>query len=154
MKRFALLSALIAFAVVVPAQAKQPSHPSHPAHPAHPSHPSQGPSSKRCTALNEGLNASGTLTSATLTPAAKKGHFDGTISVDVTRANHKAATGTQTITLTNARVRFGKGVSSTAPAAGSSVRLHGKITVLPHGCTSTGFTATITIRKVDITQAK
>jgi hypothetical protein len=154
MKRFALLLAVMAFAIVVPAQAKQPPHPSHPAHPAHPSKPSPGSGSKRCAALNEGYSASGTLKSATLTPAAKKGHFDGTITVDVTRANHEAATGMETVTLTNARVRFGKGISSTSPAAGSSVRLHGKITVLPHGCSSTGFTATITIRKVDITQPK
>lgn len=158
MKRFALLVAVAAFAIVVPAQAQKPPHPSHPAHPTHPTHPSQGSqgngASQSCTARSKGYNASGTLTSATLTPAAKKGHFNGTITVDVTRANHKAATGTQTSTLTNARVRFGKGVSSAAPAAGSRVRLHGKITVLPHGCASTGFTPTITISKVDITQAK
>jgi hypothetical protein len=153
MKRFSLLLGVMAFAIVVPAQAKAPPHPSHPAHPAHPSHPAPGSSGKRCTALNRGLNASGTLTSATLTPAAKKGHFDGTITVDVTRANHKAATGTQTDTLTDARVRFGKGVSSTAPAAGSNVRLHGKITALPNGCPTTGFTPTITINRVAITQA-
>jgi hypothetical protein len=92
--------------------------------------------------------------SATLTPATKKGHYDGTITVDVTRANHKAMTGTQTFTLTDARVGFGKGVSSTAPAAGSRVRVHGKITVLPHGCSSMGFMATITIRNLEIKQAK
>jgi hypothetical protein len=158
MKRFALLLAVMAFAIVVPAQAKNPSHPSHPAHPAHPSHPSQGSkgngNGQSCTARNEGYNASGTLTSATLTPAAKKHHYDGTIIVDVTRANHKAPTGPQTFTLTDARVRFGKGVNSTAPAAGSRVRLHGKITVLPRGCASTGFTATNTIREVEIKQAK
>jgi hypothetical protein len=159
MKRFALLFAAMAFAIVVPAQAKNAAHPSHPAHPAHPSHPAQGSNGNgkghNCTTpLNEGYNASGTLVSATLTPAAKKGHFDGTITVDLTRANHKAATGTQTYTLTDARVRFGKGVSATAPAAGSLVRLHGKITALPHGCATTGFTPTTTIRKVDIRQAK
>jgi hypothetical protein len=107
-----------------------------------------------CAARNEGYNASGTLMSATLTPATKKGHNDGTITVDVTRANHEAMTGTQTFTLTDARVRFGKGVSSTAPAAGSRVRVHGEVTVLPHGCSSTGFTATVTIRNLEIKQAK
>lgn len=154
MKRFALLAAVMALAIVVPAEAK--THPSHPAHPAHPSQSSKGSngSGRGCTARNEGYNASGTLTSATLTPAMKKDHYDGTITVDLTRANHKASTGTQTFTLTNARVRFGKGVSSTAPAAGSRIRLHGKITALPRHCSSTGFTATITIRKVDIKQAK
>ena len=153
MKRFALLSAVMTFAIVVPAQADRPAHPSHPAHPAHPSPPPtrKAPS---CTSRNEGYNASGTLTSATLTPGAKKGHYDGTITADVTRANHKAATGAQTYTLTDARVRFGKGVDSTAPAPGSRVRLQGKITVLPHGCPTSGFTATTTIRHVVIKQAK
>jgi ribosomal protein L31 len=158
MKRLALLLAVTAFAIVIPAQAKKPAHPSPPAHPAHPSHGSSGNTGMgkghSCTARNEGYNASGTLTSATLTAATKKGHYDGTITVDVTRANHKATTGTQTFTLTNARVRFGKGVSSTAPAAGSRVRVHGKITVLPHGCSSTGFTATTTIGNLEIKQAK
>jgi ribosomal protein L31 len=107
-----------------------------------------------CTARNEGYNASGTLTSATLTPGTKKDHFDGTITVDVTRANHKTVTGMQTFTLTDARARFGKGVSSTAPAAGSRVRVHGKVTVLPHGCSTTGFTPTVTIGNFEIKQAK
>ena len=149
MKRFVLLSAVMTFAIVVPAQADKPAHPSHPAHPAHPT-----PKAPSCTPRNEGYNASGTLVSATLTPGAKKGHYDGTLTADVTRANHKAATGPQTYTLADARVRFGKGVDSTAPAAGSRVRLQGKITVLPHGCPSTGFTATTTIRHVVIKQAK
>ena len=144
MKRFALLSAVMTFAIVVPAQADRSAHPSHPAHPSPPS----------CTPRNEGYNASGTLTSAMLTPGTKKGHYDGTITADVTRANHKAATGTQTYTLTDARVRFGKGVSSTAPAPGSRVRLQGKITVLPRGCPSSGFTAKTTIRHVVINQAR
>ncbi len=149
MKRFALLLAAMALVIAVPAQAKKPPHPAHPSNSSNGS----GRTSKSCTARNEGYNASGTLTSATLTPATKKDHYDGALTVDVTRANHKAVTGTQAFTLTNARVRFGKGVSSTAPAAGSKVRLHGKITVLPHGCTSAGFTATITIRQVVIKQA-
>jgi hypothetical protein len=151
MKRFALLSAVMTFAIVVPAQADKPVHPSHPAHPAHPSPMGSGPS---CTPRNEGYNASGTLVSAMLTPGTKKGHFDGTITADVTRANHKAATGPQTYTLINARVQFGKGVSSTAPAPGSRVRLQGRTTVLPHGCPSAGYTATTTIRHVEIKQAK
>jgi hypothetical protein len=153
MKRFALLLGVVAFAIVVPAQAKQPAHPAHPQHPSHPSHPSSG-KGHSCMARPEGYNASGQLMSATLTPAMKKGHYDGMITANVVRANHKAMTGTQTFTLTSARVRFGKGVSSTAPAAGSRVRLHGKITVLPHGCSSSGFTPTITIRNVEIKQAK
>lgn len=153
MKRFVLLSAVMTFAIVVPAQADKPAHPSHPAHPVHPTLPAMG-KAHSCTPRNEGYNASGTLMSATLTPGTKKGHFDGMITADITHANHKAATGSHTYTLTDTRVQFGKGVSSTAPAAGSRVRLHGRITVLPHGCPTTGFTATTTIRHVVIKQAK
>ena len=150
MKRFALLSAVMTFAIVGAAQADKPVHPTHPAHPTKP------PAGKghSCTPRNEGYNASGTLVSAALTPGTKKGHYDGTITVDVTRANHRASTGSQTYTLTDARVHFGKGVDSTAPAAGSRVRLHGRTTVLPHGCPSTGYTPTTTVRHVEIKQAK
>jgi hypothetical protein len=148
MKRFALLFTITAFTVAVPATAQKPPHPSHP------THPSPGSKGHHCTPRNEGYNGSGALVSATLTPAAKKGHYDGTITVDLARANHKAPTGTQTFTLTNARVRFGKGINPTAPAAGSRVQLHGKITVLAGGCSAQGFTATTTIRHVVIKRAK
>ena len=144
MKRFALLFAVVAFGIVVPAQADKPPHPSHP-------NPGKG---HTCTARDEGYLASGTLVSASLTPTATKGRFNGMLSVNVTQANHDAATGTQSFTLTNVRVYFGKGVSSTSPAPGSRVRLHGTITVLPHGCSTTGFTATTTIHKVGIQRPK
>jgi hypothetical protein len=129
------------------AQADKPPHPSHPTHPAK-SNP------KSCTARNDGYKASGTLVSSSLTAAAGHNRFNGTIEVTVTRANHRAATGDQTFTLTNARVRFHHGVDATAPAVGSRVRLHGKITELPKGCSTTGFTSTITVRNVDIRAAK
>jgi len=45
-------------------------------------------------------------------------------------------------------------VSMTAPAAGSRVDLHGKITVQRKQCTTTGTAPTITIKKVDIHLAK
>jgi hypothetical protein len=71
MKRLALLLAVTAFAIVVPAQAKRLAHPSPPAHPANPRPRSNGNTGTgnghSCTAQNEGYNASGTLTSATLT---------------------------------------------------------------------------------------
>ena len=147
MKRFALAIAATALLAVVPAQAKKPQHPSHP---AQPSHNNKGHHRGTCKVHKVGYNASGTLVSATLTPSGQKGRYDGTITVDVKRANHKAPKGTQTFTLTNARVRFGKGVDQTAPAAGSRVRLHGKVTALPRHCNSSGFTPTITINNVRI----
>jgi hypothetical protein len=153
MKRIALFVSLFALVAVVPATAAKPPHPSHPAHPAHPDG-GQGGASRSCTARAEGYNATGSLVTAALTPGTKKDRYDGTLSVDVKRANHKAPTGSQTFTLTNARVRFGKGVSNAAPAPGDQVRLHGTITVLPHGCATSGFVPVITVRNVTIKTAK
>jgi hypothetical protein len=143
-------------AVVAPATVAKPPHPSHPAHPAHPAHPPQGGAGANgaCAALSQGYYARGELVSGTLSPGTKKDRYDGTLTVDVARANHRAATGTQTFTLTNARVRFGKGVDKSALAAGDRVVLHGKITALPHGCSTTGFSPTITVRYVRIRAAK
>jgi hypothetical protein len=74
--------------------------------------------------------------------------------VNVTRANHHAATGDQTFTLAGARVKFHHGVDPTAPAPGSRVKLHGKVTKLSKHCPTEGFTPTITVKKVDIAQPK
>jgi hypothetical protein len=153
MKRIALFVSLFALVAVVPVTAAKPPHPSHPAHPVHPDG-GQGGGTRSCTARDEGYNATGSLVTAALTPGTKKDRYDGTLTVDVKRANHKAPTGSQTFTLENARVRFGKGVSTTAPAAGDHVRLHGTITVLRHGCSTSGFVPVITVRHVTIKTAK
>ncbi|HWF36827.1 MAG TPA: hypothetical protein VG295_15715 [Solirubrobacteraceae bacterium] len=134
------------------AQAAKPPHPTHPVHPSHPASPAHP---KSCTARSEGYNAAGTLTSATLTPVTGSTTlFTGTLAVNITKVNHHGTTGAQSFTLTSARVVFHHGVDATAPAAGSRVGLHGKITVLPKGCSTTGFTPTITIRKVDLRAGK
>jgi hypothetical protein len=143
MKKVAILGAfaILALALVGPAQAKKvPYEPS-------------GPSGKSCTPRSVGYNATGTLVSSSLTPDGN-GRYSGTIEVDVTRANHKAPTGTQTYTLVAARVKFHKGVDAEAPAAGSRVKVHGKITKLGKRCPTEGFTPAITVRKVDVRQAK
>jgi hypothetical protein len=162
----ALLAASALVVIVVPAWAAKPTHPSHPSHPSHPAHPVKGKGQGKakghaktkggkgkgaCKTLTVGYRASGTLTSATLTPGAKKYRFDGTLVADITRANHRAVKGSQTFTLTDTRVRFGKGVSSTAPAAGDRVTLHGRITLAKHGCTSSA--PVITVRNVRISGA-
>jgi hypothetical protein len=153
-KKFVALVSISALAIAVPAWAAKPPHPTHPTHPSHPAHPAHpgggAGGSGSCSALNKGYRASGALVSSSLTPGTGKNRFGGSITVDVARANHKAATGSQTFTLTNARVRFGKGVDPTAPAPGDRVTLHGKITELPHGCSTTGFTSTITVRNITI----
>ncbi|HXS34166.1 MAG TPA: hypothetical protein VN758_10390 [Solirubrobacterales bacterium] len=159
MKKIAILGVLGALALAVPAQATTeytpaPSPPPHKPKPHHdpkgPHHP-KGP--HKCKPHSVGYNASGTLVSAAFTPAEKKGRYDGTVEVNVTRANHHAPTGTQTYTLDSARVKFHHGVDAAAPAPGSRVKLHGKITQLSKHCSQEGFTPVITVKKVDIRQA-
>lgn len=140
MRKIAILSALGLLALAVPAQA---------------THYAPAPSPpKSCLPHSTGYKASGTLVSSALTPAGTKGRYDGTLEVDVTKANHHAPIGDQTFTLVAAKVKFHHGVDSTAPAPGSRVKLHGKITKLSKHCPQEGFTPTITVKKVDIHQPK
>jgi hypothetical protein len=107
------------------------------------------PHGHSCSPHSVGYNAWGTLVSSSLTVDAD-GRYSGTIEVDVKRANHGGATGVQTYTLTAARVKFHNGVDPNAPAPGSRVRVHGKVTKLNKHCSTEGFTPTITVRRVDI----
>jgi hypothetical protein len=112
------------------------------------------PNPAECVARSEGYEASGTLVKAALT-AQGHGRDSGMLVVDVTTANHHAPTGAETYTLSGARVKFHHGVNAAAPAAGSRVRLSGKITELPNKhCPTTGFTPTITVEKADISTAR
>lgn len=141
-------AALVAAAgIVAPAQADRPAKSKTEHHAA-----TKSPKRDRCDPRRVGYNASGKLVSSALTKG-ENGRYSGTIVVDVTRANHRAPKGTQTFTLENARVRFGKGVDPAAPAAGSRVKLHGKTTKLRKGCPTEGFTPTTTIRSVSIKKA-
>lgn len=139
MKKVAVIGAFAVLALAVPAQAKVHYAPAAP--------------TKSCTPRSVGYNATGTLVASNLTADAN-GRYSGTIEVNVTRANHNGPTGDQTYTLTAARVKFHKGVDAQSPAAGSRVKVHGKITKLAKHCSSEGFTPEITVRKVDIRQAK
>jgi hypothetical protein len=140
MKKIAALATLGLLTLVVSAQAAPHYKPAPP------------PGSHRCLPHNSGYNASGTLVSASLT-AEEHGRYSGTLEVDLAKANHRAPTGDQTFTLTAAKVKFHHGVDPTAPAVGSRVKLHGKITKLAKHCPTEGFTPTITVKKVDISQA-
>jgi hypothetical protein len=113
------------------------------------------PSTAPCVARSKGYEATGTLIAAgtSLTPQGH-GRYSGTIEVNVTKVNHHRATGAQTFTLTNARVKLHHGLSASTLADGDRVELHGKITALPKHCSTTGFTPTTTIKKVDVHQPK
>ena len=150
-RRSALVVAIGAMAVAVPAAAKKPAEPAHPSHPAAPSTPS---TSHKCAPHNQAYTASGRLVSWGATQTAS-GRFSGTITVHVTRTNHHAAKakGTDmTYTLTSAKVTFGKGANP--PTAGDRTKVIGKTTALAKRCDQTGFTPTITVRKVDVKSAK
>jgi hypothetical protein len=130
-------------AVAAPAQAKP--------------HPAKTKPAK-CEPRAVGYNARGTLVSASLTQTAgqatpKRGddRYSGSVEVDVKKANHKAPTGVQTFSLTNAKVRFYDANDDNVadePKAGDRVKLHGKITQLKRRCDETGFTPQITVRHV------
>lgn len=111
------------------------------------------PKGNKCKPHSVGYEASGVLIASNLT-ASGKGRYSGTLEVQVKRANHRGPTGDQTFTLSAARVVFHHGVSSADPAAGSRVKLHGKVTQLAKKCPTEGFTPTVTVRKVDIRAEK
>ena len=140
------IAAAAALVVAVPAGAKPP----HATPPNHPSHPA---TSHKCTPHREAYVASGTFVSWTAAPSSsgKKNHFTGTITVKVTKTNHHAAAQkgtTQTYTLNDTKVRFGKGANP--PASGDRVVLIGAITTVAKKCTDQSGAGTITLRQVDI----
>jgi hypothetical protein len=148
MRRIALCTVALVAAFVVPADAKAPK-------PAKPDD---------CTARSVGYNAKGTLVNQTLTQTAgidtaERGddRYSGTVTADVNKANHHAPGGEQTYTLENARVHFydadHNGVADT-PKSGDRVKVTGKITRLRKHCDTTGFTPTVTVRKIDFKPAK
>ena len=157
MRKLAALVTLGALCVVGSAHAEKTKPPNSPKPPEEHGHKPPKPAKPnpgRCVARNEGYNASGTLTAAALTTQGH-GRYSGTLVVVVTRTNHNGPTGNETYTLSDARVKFHHGVNAAAPAAGSRVKLSGKITELPNKhCSTAGFTPTITVDKADIRAAK
>ena len=151
MQKLVLLMACIVAAMVVPAQAKPPK----------PDHPAK---SHKCQPHKVGYKASGTLVTATITQTAgsatpERGddRYSGSVTVDVTKANHHAPKGEQTYTLDSARVRFYDSDHNNVadePQAGDRVKVKGKITRLAKKCDTSGFTSTITVRKVEFKPPK
>lgn len=139
MKKITTLATLGLLALAVTAQAA-------------PKYTPAAPHSHRCQPHNVGYSASGVLVSASLT-AEEHHRYSGTLEVKLAKANHGAPTGDQTFTLAAAKVFFHHGVDPASPAAGSRVKLHGKITKLAKHCPTEGFTPTITVKKVDIRKA-
>src|SRR5690242_1033041 len=100
MRKALLLVTCLAVAAVVPAQAKSPK----------PDHPAK---SHKCQPHKSGYKARGTLVAVTLTQTAgsttpERGddRYTGSVTVDVSKANHHGATGVQPYTVDGVRVRF------------------------------------------------
>jgi hypothetical protein len=119
---------------------------------------------KRCAPQKVAYVASGTLVSQALTKNAD-GSYDGTLTADVKRANHHGRSHkstTQTYTLDDANVKFGgipdRDANGTVDAAdlraGDRVKVMGRVTRLKKRCDTTGFTPTVTIKKVRFHEPK
>jgi hypothetical protein len=151
MRRIAGCSIALAVTLAVPANAKPP-------------HPQKPAKSKDCVPHEVGYKARGTLVDQALSQTAgadtrKRGddRYSGTVTVDVKKANHAAPRGMQTYTVESARVHFydaDRDHVADTPKAGDRVKVHGKITKLRKQCETTGFTPTVTVRKVDFKTAK
>jgi hypothetical protein len=149
MRRIALCSAALVAVSVVPAMAK----------PAKPQ-----PKPHKCQPHAAAYRAAGALVSQALTQTAgadtatrHDDRYGGTLTVNVTKANHHAAKGEQTYTVENARVHFydaDHNHVADQPKAGDRVNLRGKITQLPKKCDATGFTPVLSISKIDFKAAK
>ena len=148
MKKLLIATAAIAAIVAVPAQAK----------------PGKAKNCAKPT-KSVGYNASGTFVSGTWTQVAgadtpddtSDDRYDGTVTVNVTKVNHKGEKGEQTYTLDNDRLTFsdtnGDGTAD-QPVAGDPVKVHGKITKLKKKCTVSGFEPTVDARKVQFKAPK
>jgi hypothetical protein len=151
--KLAALTVAGAITGAVPAIALAGTHPAHPAHPSHPTHrahPSHPSHSHKCMVHKVAYTAYGTLVSWSATENSN-GTYSGTIVVDVTKANHHARSdkgNATTYTLTDSRVRFGKGANP--PAAGDGVKVLGKITAVAKKCADQSAAGAVTVRFLDV----
>jgi hypothetical protein len=148
MRKIGMAALAIAAVVAVPAQAK-PGKP--------------GGKSHKCTPHAVAYTASGKLVSQTLTQTKgadtttrRDDRYSGDVTVDVKKASHHGATGSQTFTVDNARVKFydaNHDHTADVPKAGDKVKVKGRITRLAKKCDQSGFTATTTVRRVEFKPA-
>jgi hypothetical protein len=155
MRKTIMIAIAGAALAVAPALAK----PTHSPHPVKPDHPAK---SHKCKTHNVGYNAKGLLVSHTLTQTqgtatptdTSDDRYSGDITVNVTKANHKAPKGEQTFTVTDAKVRFydaaGDGTND-PPVAGDKVSLHGKVSKTQKKCTPAA--TTFTVKSISFKQA-
>ena len=151
MKRIGFAGLCLAAAVAMPAQAHTTKS------------DSDGSGSHKCKPHAVSFIAKGTLESASLTQTQgadtttrHDDRWSGDVTVDVKKASHHAATGSQSYTLDNARVKFYDANNDhvgDVPKAGDRVRVKGRFTRLAKKCDQTGFTSTVTVRRVEFKPA-
>ena len=162
MRKIPIFAGLAALALAVPAQAHEHPGKGHKQHRAAKQH--KAAKERTCAPHAVGYNARGTFVSSTLTqtagattPERRDDRYSGSVTVNVTKANHKAPTGPQTFTLENGKVKFAdadhNGVAD-EPKEGDRVKLHGKVTKLKRKCDQTGFTPEVTVRQVQFKAPK
>jgi hypothetical protein len=121
-------------------------------------HPTAPARSHKCRPHKVGYVASGTLSAQTLALDAGARTYSGDVTIDVTKTNH-AAKGdkrtTKTYMLDHARVVLGLEdqnadgrVDLADVAGGDRAKVIGKVTVLAKKCDQTGFTPTLTIKRL------
>lgn len=152
MKRIGFAGLCLAAAVAMPAQAHTTKAGSDDA------------GSQKCKPHAVAFTAKGTLENASLTQtqgadttARRDDRWSGDVTVDVKKASHHGATGSQTYTLSDARVKFydaNHDHAADPPKAGDRVRVKGRFTRLAKKCDQTGFTSTTTVRRVEFKAAK
>jgi hypothetical protein len=150
MRKIGMAALALAAVVAVPAQASTEGQ--------------QGGKSHKCKPHAVTYNASGTLESQALTqtkgadtPKRSDDRYSGALTVDVKKASHHGAKGSQTYTVENARVKFydaNHDKTADEPKAGDRVKVKGRITKLAKKCDQTGFTPTTTVRRVEFRAAK
>jgi hypothetical protein len=162
-KKHFVPAVLVAAAVAIPGSALAKGKPDTPAQTK-----AQGQSgqihgnSHKCKAHKVGYVVAGTLTSYNLiqsagaqTPDTSDDRYSGSLGFTVTKTNHHAngLSGGQQVTLTDVRVSFGDGVTQ-PPAAGSRVKLIGKVTKVSKKCTDQSAAGQVTYRKATFTAAE
>jgi hypothetical protein len=164
-KKYVVPAVLVAAAVAIPGSAlanHKPPQPPGQVKAQGKSDPTHG-NSHKCKAHSVGYIVSGTLTSYGLTQTAgaqtpadtSDDRYGGTLGLTVTKTNHHAGalTGAQQLTVTDVRVSFGEGVAK-PPAAGSRVKLIGKVTKVGKKCTDQSAAGQVTYRKVTFATAE
>lgn len=148
MHKIGIAALAIAAVVAVPAQATPGK--------------SEGKSHK-CKPHAVAYSASGKLVSESLmqtkgadTTTRRDDRYSGDVTVDVKKASHHGAAGSQTYTVDNARVKFydaNHDHVADMPKAGDKVKVKGRVTRLAKKCDQTGFTSTTTVRRVEFRPA-